>query len=216
MKRSLASQLFQTAVVLFGTILCGFAIQLELFSGAGVDPLTMFEEGAGRTLGTATGNVALAVNCFMLLLALLFNRRKIWVGTVITALLLGPSINLAAWMFHSLGLLPPATWPGKLAMCLAGVLLCGAGIAIYMLPDYGVGAMEAVMILLSESCAFPMDRRALPWTAPGGCWAFCWGEPWGWALSSGPLASAPVWTSATAGSARPWKAKSQPGGRSKI
>ena len=59
MKRSLASQLFQTAVVLFGTILCGFAIQLELFSGAGVDPLTMFEEGAGRTLGTATGNVAL-------------------------------------------------------------------------------------------------------------------------------------------------------------
>ena len=155
MKRSLASQLFQTAVVLFGTILCGFAIQLELFSGAGVDPLTMFEEGAGRTLGTATGNVALAVNCFMLLLALLFNRRKIWVGTVITALLLGPSINLAAWMFHSLGLFPPATWPGKLAMCLAGVLLCGAGIAIYMLPDYGVGAMEAVMILLSEKLRLP-------------------------------------------------------------
>ena len=51
MKRSLSGQLFQTAVVVLGTLLCGFAIQLELFSGAGVDPLTMFEEGAGRTLG---------------------------------------------------------------------------------------------------------------------------------------------------------------------
>lgn len=155
MKRSLASQLFQAALVLLGTLLCGFAIQLELFSGAGVDPLTMFEEGAGRALGTATGNVTLAVNCAMLVLALLFNRKKIWVGTVITALLLGPAINVSAWMFQSLGLQPPATWPGKLLMCLAGVLLCGASIAIYMLPDYGVGAMEAVMILLAEKLHLP-------------------------------------------------------------
>ena len=150
MKRSLASQLFQTAVVVLGTLLCGFAIQLELTSGAGVDPLTMFEEGAGITFGLPTGNVALGVNCFVLVLALLFNRKKIWVGTVITALLLGPSINLAAWMFDALGITTPSLWPGKLAMNIAGVLLCGAGIAIYMLPDYGVGAMEAVMILLAE------------------------------------------------------------------
>ena len=155
MKRSLASRLFQAAVVLLGTLLCGVGIQLELFSGAGVDPLTMFEEGAGRTLGTATGNMTLAVNCAMLVLALLFNRKKIWVGTVITALLLGPSINLTAWMFQSLGLLPPASWPGKLLLCLAGVLLCGAGIAVYMLPDYGVGAMEAVMILLADKLRLP-------------------------------------------------------------
>ena len=155
MKRSLASRLFQAAVVLLGTLLCGVGIQLELFSGAGVDPLTMFEEGAGRTLGTATGNMTLAVNCAMLVLALLFNRKKIWVGTVVTALPLGPSINLTAWMFQSLGLLPPAAWPGKLLLCLAGVLLCGAGIAVYMLPDYGVGAMEAVMILLADKLRLP-------------------------------------------------------------
>ena len=155
MKRSLSGQLFQTAVVVLGTLLCGFAIQLELFSGAGVDPLTMFEEGLGRTLGIATGTVALGVNCTMLVLAALFNRKKLWVGTVITALLLGPAINLFAWVFLRLGIVQPATWAGKLIMCIAGVVLCGVGIAVYMLPDYGVGAMEAVMILLAEKLGKP-------------------------------------------------------------
>ena len=35
------------------------------------------------------------------------------------------------------------------------MILCGAGIAIYMLPDYGVGAMEAVMIFLADKLHLP-------------------------------------------------------------
>ncbi len=155
MKKSMGQQLFQAAVVLLGTLVCGLGIQLELFSGAGVDPLTMFEEGLGRTTGVATGTIALGVNCVMLLLALLLNRKNIWAGTVITVFCLGPSINLFAGLMAGMGMLPPAGWLGKLAMNVAGVFLCGAGIAIYMLPDYGVGAMEAVMILLAEKLGKP-------------------------------------------------------------
>lgn len=155
MKKSVGKQLLQAAVVLLGTLICGFGIQLELFAGAGVDPLTMFEEGLGRTLSIPTGTVALGVNCAMLLLALLLNRKNIWVGTVITVLLLGPSINFFAGLMAGAGLLPPAGWPGKLALNIIGVAVCGLGIAIYMLPDYGVGAMEAVMIFLAERLRVP-------------------------------------------------------------
>lgn len=155
MKKPLSRHLLQAAVVLLGTLICALGIQLELFSGAGVDPLTMFEEGVGRTLHTATGNITLAVNCLMLLLALFINRRRIWVGTAITALLLGPSINLWAGAMSALGMLPPAGFAGKLCMSAAGVLLCGAGIAVYLLPDYGVGAMEVVMIFLAEKLHLP-------------------------------------------------------------
>ena len=155
MKKSMGQQLFQAAVVLLGTLVCGLGIQLELFSGAGVDPLTMFEEGLGRTTGVATGTIALGVNCVMLLLALLLNRKNIWAGTVITVFCLGPSINLFAGLMAGMGMLPPAGWLGKPAMNVAGVFLCGAGIAIYMLPDYGVGAMEAVMIFLAEKLRLP-------------------------------------------------------------
>ena len=155
MKKSMGQQLFQAAVVLLGTLVCGLGIQLELFSGAGVDPLTMFEEGLGRTTGVATGTIALGVNCVMLLLALLLNRKNIWAGTVITVFCLGPSINLFAGLMAGMGMLPPAGWLGKLDMNVAGVFLCGAGIAIYMLPDYGVGAMEAVMIFLAEKLRLP-------------------------------------------------------------
>ena len=155
MKKSYSAQLVQALVVLLGTLICGLGIQLELFSGAGVDPLTMFEEGMGITTGIATGTVALGVNCAMLVLALLLNRKNIWAGTVITVLLLGPSINLFAGIMAGMGMVPPAGWAGKLAMNIAGVFLCGAGIAIYMLPDYGVGAMEAVMIFLADKLHLP-------------------------------------------------------------
>ena len=155
MRAPLGRHLAQSALVLAGTLLFGLGIQLQLFSGAGVDPLTMFEEGMGITTGIATGTIALGVNCVMLLLALFLNRKNIWVGTVITVLLLGPSINLFAGIMNGMGLVPPAGWLGKLGMNIAGVVLCGAGIAIYMLPDYGVGAMEAVMIFLADKLHLP-------------------------------------------------------------
>lgn len=155
MKKTFSARLVQFLTVLFGTAVCALGIQLELFSGAGVDPLTMFEEGAGRALGTATGNVTLGLNCVMLLLAAVINRRRIWVGTAVTALLLGPFINLFAGMTAALGMLPPAGWAGKLALNVAGVLICGAGIAVYLLPDFGVGAMEVVMIFLAEKLRLP-------------------------------------------------------------
>lgn len=155
MRAPLGRHLAQSALVLAGTLLFGLGIQLQLFSGAGVDPLTMFEEGMGITTGIATGTIALGVNCVMLLLALLLNRKNIWAGTVITVFCLGPSINLFAGLMAGMGMLPPAGWLGKLAMNVAGVFLCGAGIAIYMLPDYGVGAMEAVMIFLAEKLRLP-------------------------------------------------------------
>lgn len=175
MKKSISAQLLQTAIVLLGTLICGLGIQLELFSGAGVDPLTMFEEGMGRTLGTATGNVALGVNCLMLLLAFLINRKRIWVGTAVTALLLGPSINLFAGIMAGLELVPPVGLAGRLAMNIAGVFLCGAGIAVYMLPDYGVGAMEVVMIFLSERLHLPYGPVRIGMDCTWGVIGFCLG-----------------------------------------
>jgi len=155
MKKTFSQQAVQALVVVLGTLICGLGIQLELFSGAGVDPLTMFEEGLGITTHIATGTIALGVNSVMLLLALCLNRKNIWVGTVLTVLLLGPSINLFAGVMAGMGMVPPAGWVGKLAMNIVGVFLCGAGIAVYMLPDYGVGAMEAVMIFLAEKLRLP-------------------------------------------------------------
>lgn len=155
MKKTFSARAVQFLMVLLGTAVCALGIQLELFSGAGVDPLTMFEEGMGRTLGTATGNVTLGVNCVMLALAVCINRRRIWVGTAVTALLLGPFINLSAGVMDAMGMLPPEGWVGKLLFNIIGVLLCGVGIAIYLLPDFGVGAMEVVMIFLSEKLRLP-------------------------------------------------------------
>ena len=155
MKDSISKQLLKSLVVVLGTVVCGLGVQLELFSGAGVDPLTMFEEGLGKTISTPTGTIALWLNIAMLLLALVLNRKNIWVGSIITVLLLGPSINFFAGLMAQAGMVPPASWPVKILLSVLGVFLTGLGIAVYMLPNYGVGAMEAVMIFFSEKLHIP-------------------------------------------------------------
>ena len=154
MRAPLGRHLAQSALVLAGTLLFGLGIQLQLFSGAGVDPLTMFEEGVGRRLGLPTGTITLSVNCVVLVFALLLNRRRVWIGTIINVLG-GPSVNFFAWAMDTLGMISPDTWPEKILFSLLGVFACGFGAAVYMLPDYGVGVIDVMMIYFSEKLHLP-------------------------------------------------------------
>lgn len=154
MKTPFGRHIVQSVIVLMGTLLFGLGIQLQLFSGAGVDPLTMFEEGVGRRLGLPTGTITLSVNCVVLVIALILNRRRIWIGTIINVMV-GPSVNFFAWLMETMGMTSPESWPVKIMFSLVGVFACGFGAAIYMLPDYGVGVIDVMMIYFSEKLHLP-------------------------------------------------------------
>lgn len=145
-KRTWQQLLPRLAAALAGAVVTGFGIHLILSSGVGVDPLTMFEEGLARVLGLGTGTVVWWVNMTVLALGALINRAKVGWGSLITALVIGPSVNLAA----SLGLPVPGTLLSGIAVNLLGVAVVGLGIAIYMAADCGVGAMEIVMMFLAD------------------------------------------------------------------
>lgn len=132
--------------VFIGSVVCGLGIKLILLSGAGADPLTMFEEGLSKTIGVDTGIVVWGFNMIMLVIAFFLNRKAIGWGSLVASFFIGPAVTF----FGMFGIPAPATFPGSIAMNVLGVVVCGLGIAIYMTPAYGVGAMEAIMMFISD------------------------------------------------------------------
>ncbi len=151
MKRSLPQQLCRLFWVFVGAVVTGLGIRLILLSGAGADPLTMFEEGLAKTLGLDTGLTVWGVNMVFFVVALLVNRGLLGWGTLVTAFCIGPSVSF----FESLALSAPASFPAAVAVNVLGVLVVGLGIAVYMSADYGMGALEAIMVRIAEKIHKP-------------------------------------------------------------
>lgn len=133
-------------LVLLGTMVCAYGICLVLASGVGVDPLTMFQQGLAKTLGVSVSAGNWIVNMSVLLLGFILNRRQVGWGSLITSFCMGPFIAL----WSPLTPVAPDSFVVGLLINALGVAVCGLGIAIYMLQDFGVGAMETMMTYFSD------------------------------------------------------------------
>lgn len=139
-------------VVLAGSIVCALGIQLTLVADIGVDPITMFEQGVFITTGISVGTAALLLNIFALTLGFFLRRSAIGLGSVLCTFCVGPFINVWAMT----GIARPQGFFGCLMLDILGVAVIGLGIAIYMLPQYGIGGMEALMLFFTEKFKTPM------------------------------------------------------------
>lgn len=138
--------------VFIGSAICALGIQLTLLAGVGVDPITMFEEGMFKATGISVGTVTLLLNLFVLTLGFFLRRNAIGWGSLVCTFSVGPFINIWA----SLGITAPEAFWGRLALDILGVAVIGLGIAIYMLPQYGIGGMEALMLFFSDTFHTPI------------------------------------------------------------
>lgn len=150
-KHTVKSFILKALVVLLGTAVCAYGINLVLCSGVGVDPLTMFEEGLAKQLGIEVAYSNWGVNMTVLLIGFLINRKSVGWGTFITAFCMGPCMKLLTPLTPAA---PSGFWWG-LVMNVIGVAVIGLGIAIYMSPNFGVGAMETIMTFFSEKLHKP-------------------------------------------------------------
>lgn len=151
-KDTFIEKLICILVIFFGSAVCGLGIQLTLTAGIGVDPITMFEEGIFITTGISVGTAALLLNIFSLTLGFFLRRSAIGLGSVVCTFCVGPFINL----WGAMGIARPESFWGCLILDILGVAIIGLGIAIYMLPQYGIGGMEALMLFFTDKFKTPM------------------------------------------------------------
>jgi len=143
----------KSLIVLLGMLFMGIGINLILYANIGADPFTTGVMGvfsAINRVGTYSfGTAQIIINVVFITIAFLLNKRKIGFGTLISALVIGVFIDF--WKPIITGGLPAEpTFLLSLILLIAGVLIVSTGIAIYVSPDFGLGAGEILPMILSE------------------------------------------------------------------
>ena len=143
----------KTVIMIIGTFGVGVAmactIRADLTAHWGADPMTLLMNTVGEFLGKDPGFGVNVVNFSLLLFMLIFNRRLIYFGTIITTFLMGVFTNVGTWILNLFVPENPGIF-GNLALLFFGVVLLGASIGFYISLDFGVSAVDGAVLTVQK------------------------------------------------------------------
>ncbi|MFC4139309.1 MULTISPECIES: YitT family protein [unclassified Microbacterium] len=134
--RDLAERLLQLVVGLF---LYGVALALMIRGGIGVAPWDVLSLGIAGSTGLGYGLVTNLTAVVVLLLWIPL-RQRLGLGTVLNALLIGPSADLTLWLVPA----APSPWVG-VPLFLFGLVLLAFATGLYIAADFGPGPRDGLM-----------------------------------------------------------------------
>ena len=131
-----------------GVLCSGFGAGIFDFSQMGMDPFQVFAHGVWNQTTMGFGTLYMILNVIMLIGVLIFDRKKIGLGTLINIFLLGYVVEYTSKLFTAI--FPQASLGIRiLGVLVALVILCFAS-AVYFTGNMGVSTYDAVALFLSE------------------------------------------------------------------
>ena len=131
-----------------GVVICGLSVGMFKFAALGIDPFQSLMSGLDAVIPIRFGTLYVIVNAVLLLFALIFDRRKIGIATVINLFLLGYIVEFSQNL--CMQLMPePALWLRVVILLIAVVILCLSS-ALYFTANLGVSTYDAVALVWSE------------------------------------------------------------------
>jgi uncharacterized membrane protein YczE len=122
----------------------GLSNALLVRAGLGLDPWDVLHQGVARHSGLAIGTVVIIVGAIVLLLWIPL-RQWPGVGTVSNVIVVGLAMNV------SLDLLPtPHAMAARIAVMIAGIVLCGLATGMYIGANLGPGPRDGLMTGLAR------------------------------------------------------------------
>lgn len=146
-----------------GLMLCGVGVSTGLFSGLGVDPASVFQQGLANMLNISYGMGSALMNMMILLIVFFIDRKYINIGTAMAIFLIGFT---AEYFSKLLGLILDVQslhLVFKLTMVFVGCAIMSIGIAIYIRSDLGVGAVDLVSEITSKKFPVPYRWVRIAW-----------------------------------------------------
>ena len=138
------------ACLLLGLFLYGIGIAMMVRAGIGLAPWDVLTQGITLQTGLAFGLVTVLIGVGVLLLWLPLGER-FGIGTVLNALLIGPSAQLGLWAIpDAYGLLAQAGLFG------AGLVLLAAATGLYIGAGFGSGPRDGLMTGLHRRTGWPI------------------------------------------------------------
>lgn len=125
--------------LLLGLFLYGFAIAMMIRAAIGISPWDVLAQGISLRTGISFGLVTNIVGVAVLLLWIPL-RQRLGVGTVLNALLIGPSAEVGLWLIP----LQDDLWV-RIALFAGGLLLLSVATGLYIGARFGPGPRDGLM-----------------------------------------------------------------------
>ncbi|NLC59884.1 MAG: hypothetical protein GX761_01215 [Gammaproteobacteria bacterium] len=138
------------ARLLLGLFLYGIGISMMVRAGIGLAPWDVLTQGITIQTGLAFGLVTVLIGVGVLMLWMPLGER-FGIGTVLNALLVGPSAQLGLWAIpEAQGLI--AQW----GLFAAGLVLLAAATGLYIGAGFGSGPRDGLMTGLHRRTGWPI------------------------------------------------------------
>jgi uncharacterized membrane protein YczE len=122
-----------------GLLLYGASLAFLLRAGLGLAPWDVLHQGLAERTGATVGSMVVAVS-FVVLLAWIPLRQRPGFGTVANALLVGVALDLTMLVLDDV-----TSWPWRVVLLVAGVVLNALATALYIGALLGPGPRDGLM-----------------------------------------------------------------------
>ncbi len=136
----MSTKIRQFIQVFSGTSLIGIGISLNYLANLGLGPWGVFHDGLSKTLGISYGRTIIITGVAVMVLWIPL-KQKPGLGTIVDIFLVGIVADLIILNFE----LSDSIFL-SLALIAFGIILIGAGTAIYVGADLGAGPRDGVMV----------------------------------------------------------------------
>jgi uncharacterized protein len=134
--------------LLAGLLVFSAGIVALLESKLGLSPWDVLHQGVSERTGLSFGVASIVVSLLVLVLAWALGAR-LGIGTVANAVLVGTFVE-ALTAIDAVERLADAPLAGRLLLLVAGLLLMGAGTALYLSAGFGAGPRDSLMVVGAE------------------------------------------------------------------
>ena len=157
-----------------GVIICGVSVGMFKHASLGVDPFQSLMSGLDAVIPISFGTLYVLVNLVLLLFALLLDRRKIGLATLINLFLLGYIAQFSQGVCARL--LPEPSLLARLGLLSVAIVIMCLASAFYFTANLGVSTYDAVALIWSEKqtrIPFPICRIITDLICVVACVALC-------------------------------------------
>lgn len=131
-----------------GVVVSGISVGMFKFAALGVDPFQTFMAGTDALLPIRFGTLYVIVNGLLLLFAIVSDRKKIGIATLINLFLLGYIAEYTQYIMRQ-RLLQPG-YPVRFGILAFAVVILCLATSLYFTADLGVSPYDALALIWSQ------------------------------------------------------------------